>query len=103
MMSRSDKEVNISYTLNRNYLCLEFESFSLSQEIEAEKRAVSGGTKKVVSPRKETKVGGQVLRQSITRMSYMYLYYYTLYNLKAFWFNMHFVIKMHSFTMQCRG
>ena len=60
-MSRSDKEANISYTLNRNYLCLEFESFSLSQEIEAEKRAVSGGTKKVVSPRKETKVGGQVL------------------------------------------
>ena len=101
MMSRSDKEVNISYTLNRNYLCLEFESLSLSQEIEAEKKAVSGGTKKVVSPRKETKVGGQVLGQSIAGTSY--LYYYTLYHLKAFWFNMHFVINMHSFPMQCRG
>ena len=100
-MSRSDKEVNISYTLNRNYLCLEFESLSLSQEIEAEKKAVSGGTKKVVSPRKETKVGGQVLGQSITRISY--LYYYMLYHLKAFGLDVHFVINMHSFPMQCGG
>lgn len=35
---------------------LEFEGFSHSQEIEAEKRAVSGGTKKATSPRKESKV-----------------------------------------------
>lgn len=52
----SNKLDDACYRLNTDYMCLEFEGFSLSQEIEAEKRAVSGGTKNVASPRKETKV-----------------------------------------------
>lgn len=52
----SNKLGHASYRLNTHYMCLEFEGFSLSQEIEAEKRAVSGGSKNAASPRKETKV-----------------------------------------------
>lgn len=52
----SNKQGHASYGLNTHYMFLEFEGFSLSQEIEAEKRAVSGGPKNAASPRKETKV-----------------------------------------------
>jgi hypothetical protein len=51
-----NKVGHISYNLNKHYMYLDFEDFSCSQKIEAEKRAVSGDTKKAVSPRKETKV-----------------------------------------------
>lgn len=52
----SNQQGHASYGLNTRYMFLEFEGFSLSQEIEAEKRAVSGGAKNAASPRKETKV-----------------------------------------------
>lgn len=48
----SNKQGHASYGLNTRYLFLEFEGFSLSQEIEAEKRAVSGGPKNAASPGK---------------------------------------------------